>query len=165
MKNLVFTTFCIALIWMGCTKSDKNNTDEDIQAISAVSADIVKAWNNGNYEAFIGHIDNDAIIMPPNAPSIVGIDAIKSQYSNYFKSSSYKVNETLDEVVVCGDYGYVNYTWIGSMKPVDASEPITFNNKALGIYKRQPDGRWLVYRNMFNSNEILEAVKSPEHSE
>lgn len=162
MKKINITTACILFILVGCVQPDKTNNEIDIKAITNVSEAIVKAWNDDSYEGFMEHLDQDAIVLPQNAPSIVGIDALKALYSGSFKTFNFKVNETLDEVTVAGDYGYTVYTWVGSMTPVDGSEPIPFNNKAIGIYKRQPDGRWLVYRNIYNSNHEALPQKSPE---
>lgn len=138
--------------------------EEDIKAITGVSEAIVKAWDDGSYEGFMEHFDKDAIVLPQNAPSIVGIDALKALYGDSFKAFKFNVVETLDEVTVFGDYGYTVFTWVGSMTPVNGGEPIPFNNKAIGIYKRQPDGRWLIYRNIYNSNEEMVVQKSPELS-
>ncbi|WP_163323960.1 YybH family protein [Draconibacterium mangrovi] len=123
------------------------------EVISNVSKAIVKAWNECDYKAFIKHVDQDVIVLPQGANSIVGIDALKSFYSDFFKTFTFEVNETLDEITVFGNYAYTVGTWVGSMNPVNGSIPIPFNNAAIGIYKQQPDGSWLVYRNIYNSNE------------
>ncbi len=138
------------------------NNEENIKAISAVSAAVVQAWNDGNYEGFMEHLDKNAIVIPQAAGSVVGIDALRTLYNDSFKTFNFEVKESLNEITVFGDYGYTVGTWVGSMNPVDGSDPIPFNNAAIGIYKRQTDGRWLVYRNIYNSNELTPVQKSPE---
>ncbi|WP_340114050.1 YybH family protein [Maribellus mangrovi] len=162
MKKIIVTSICIVFVLAACVQSNNTNNEADVKAISEVSAAIVKAWSDGNYEAFMERLDQDAIVLPQNASSVVGNDALKSLYSNSFKTFTFQVNETLDEIVAFGDYGYTLGTWVGSMNPVDGGEPIPFNNKAVAIYKRQPDGSWLVYRNIYNSNELSLVQKSPE---
>ena len=93
------------------------NNEENIKAISAVSAAVVQAWNDGNYEGFMEHLDKNAIVIPQAAGSVVGIDALRTLYNDSFKTFNFEVKEILDEITVFGDYGYTVGTWVGSMNP------------------------------------------------
>ena len=126
------------------------NIKEEIKDISIA---IVKAWNEGNYEAFMAQMDADAILLPNGGSSIVGIEAIRTVYKDYFKNFNYEVTESIDEITVSGEYCYAIGSWVGSMNPVDGSAPIHYNNKLLTIYKKQKNGTWRIYRNIFNSNQ------------
>ena len=165
MKKITFLLIAIFFLATACTPVDKTDTEMDAKAISEVSKKVVEAWNEGDYEGFMELIDNSAILLPQNAPNIVGIEAIKSLYSNSFENFTFIVNESIDEITVSGDYGYVLGNWVGSMNPVDGSDPINFNNKTLNIYKKQPDDSWLMYHVMYSSNEIPKEKVSPELTE
>ena len=165
MKRLTILLVTVICVFIACTPVDKTNTEADVKAISDVSMKVVEAWNEGDYEGFIKFFNEDAILMPQNAPNIVGIEAIKSLYSNSFENFTFEVKESIEEITVSGDYGYVLANWVGSMNPVDGSDPITFNNKLLDIFKKQPDGSWLMYRVMYSSNEIPQEKVSPELTE
>lgn len=154
MKKLAKLLATIVYLTFACTTADRTDTEADVKSISDNSMKVVKAWNEGDYEGFMKFIDEDAILLPQNAPNIEGIEAIKSLYSNSFKNFTFIVVESLDEINVFGDFGYTLGSWVGSMNPVDGSDPINFNNKVLAIYKKQPDGSWLIYRMFYSSNEI-----------
>ncbi|TRX72536.1 DUF4440 domain-containing protein [Carboxylicivirga sp. M1479] len=155
----------ISLIFLGIACApDKINTEDDVKAITEVSEQIVNAWNEGDYQAFIGFLDANASVMPPAAHSIKGIEALKSIYSESFNAFTFSVTESISEINVFGDYGYVMANWVGSSTRI-GGESIDFNNKMIAIYKKQPDGRWLVYRNIFNSNDDTRKEKSAELSD
>ena len=165
MKKITILLVTVIFVFNACTTEDKVDTQADVEAIRNVSINIVEAWNEGDYEGFMNSIDYNAILLPQNAPNIVGIEAIKSLYSNSFENFTFIVNESIEEITVSGDYGYVLGNWVGSMNPVDGSDTINFNNKTLDIYKKQPDGSWLMYRVMYSSNEIPQEQVSPELTE
>ncbi len=165
MKKMTILLGTIIFIAFACTPVDKTDNEAEAKSISDVSMQVVEAWNEGDYEGFMGFLDEDAILLPQNSTNIVGIEAIKSLYSNSFENFTFIVKESLDEINVFGDFGYTLGNWVGSMNPVDGSDPINYNNKTLAIYKKQPDGSWLVYRMMYSSNEIPQEPVSPELSE
>lgn len=154
MKKLTILLVTIVFVFIACAPVDKTDTEADSKAISDVFSNMKKAFNEANYEAWMRNMDVDAIMMPPNGPSLVGIEAIGSFYNNYFKNyTSIISNGSIEGITVSGDYGFAVENWEGSMNPVDGSDPVNFNNKILCIYKRQTDGSWLLYRGMWNSNE------------
>ena len=127
-----------------------------------MSNKVVKAWNEGDYEGFMTFFDDSAILLPQNAPSIIGVQSIASLYSNSFETFTLKVNNTIDEIYASGDYAYEIGAWVGSMNPKDGSTPIEFNNKVLCFCKRQVDGSWKGYRWMYNTNDVPEELHLPE---
>jgi ketosteroid isomerase-like protein len=166
MKKMTILLGTMIFIAIACTPPvDKTDDEAEAKSISDVSMQVVESWNKGDYEGFMELIDDEAILLPQNAPSIVGIEAIKSLYSNSFENFTFIVKESIEEITVSGDYGYVLGNWVGSMNPVDGSDPINFNNKTLDIFKKQPDGSWLMYRVMYSSNEIPQEKVSPELTE
>jgi len=101
----------------------------------------------------VDNADKEAVLLPPNIERIDDIEVIRSQYSDYFQASTFLVNETIDEITVSGDYGFVIGNWEGALNPVDGSAAAHYNNKTLAIYKKQDDGSWHMYRIMYSSNE------------
>jgi uncharacterized protein (TIGR02246 family) len=165
MKNFSILLAVLLFVSVSCVMEEPNDMEADVKAVADVSEKVVEAWNNGDYETFMNYLDEDAVLLPQSAPSLVGIEPIKALYSNSFNSFTFTVEETIAEINVCGDYAYAMGNWTGSMNPVDGSSPVEFDNKILAIYKRQADGSWLVYRNMYNSNTIPQEKISPELAE
>ena len=51
--------------------------EEDVAAIRAVFEDNKKAGLAGDWESFFSHFTEDAVIMWPHEPAIVGLETIK----------------------------------------------------------------------------------------
>jgi uncharacterized protein (TIGR02246 family) len=128
------------------------DVEADVQAIQSVIEESGRAWNEGDYEGFMEIIDEDAILLPPYAPPIRGIEKIRPVYKTEFDSFDFDVTITTEEIHVSGDLAFSLDIWKGSMIPKDGSEPIPFENKNLVIYKKQNDGSWKTLRAMFSSN-------------
>jgi len=98
-------------------------------------------------------IADDAVLMPPNAPAVIGKDAIRSWnalMSQQFRFQAYKPVD--DELVVAGKWAFRRATADWTLAPVAGGEPIRDSGKFIIIYERQPDGSWRVARDIWNSN-------------
>ncbi|MCD4679183.1 MAG: DUF4440 domain-containing protein [Bacteroidales bacterium] len=162
MKKLNYLLVSFILITTACTTKDKTDTDVDVESIRSVSMKAAKAFNEGDHESFISFFDDNAILLPENAPSVIGIEPIASHYSIYFETYSFKIINSIKEIQVSGDYAFEIGGWAGSLNPKDGSTQIEFNNKAICIYKRDIDGSWKIYRWMYSSNEAPEEPHTPE---
>ncbi len=128
------------------------DVEADIEAIKSLTDDCSRAWNEGDYEGYMALIDEEAMFLPPNAPTFGGMETIRSRYRTSFDSLDFIVTITPEEIHVCGDLAFSRDSWKGSMNPKDGSEPIVFDNKAISIYKRQSDGSWKFWRIIYSSN-------------
>ena len=125
---------------------------EEVEAIGKLIKEASRTWNEGDFEGYMALIDDDAMFLPPNAPTFGGLETIRSKYSASFEQLTFDVTISTEEIHVCGDLAFSRTTWVGSMNPKDGGEPIVFNNKAISIYKRQSDGSWKYWRIMYSSN-------------
>jgi uncharacterized protein (TIGR02246 family) len=128
------------------------DVEADVKAIKSLIDDCSRAWNEGDYESYMALFDEEAMMLPPNAPTFGGIETIRSIYRTSFDSLDFNVTITTEEIQVCGDLAFSRDVWKGSMNPKDGSEPTIFDNKNLVIYKRQVDGSWKTWRAIYNSN-------------
>ena len=151
MKNLIVFLLGLCILGMtACTK--KADIESDTEAISSLTKEILRSWNEGDYEGYMALIDDDAIFMPPNASAITGIDALRSLYRVSFDQLTFDITISTEEIHVCDDWAFTRETWIGSMTPKNGGEPIRPNNKVIGIYRKQSDGSWKLWRAIYNSN-------------
>ncbi len=160
MKRL----FCvIPLVFLlcftfGCQKAEEVaeepaiDVEADMEAIKSLTGECLRTWNEGDYEGYMALIDEEAMFLPPNAPTFGGMETIRSIYKTSFDSLNFNVAITTEEIHVCGDLAFSRDGWKGSMNPKDGSEPIVFDNKTLSIYKRQADGSWKYWRIIYSSN-------------
>jgi ketosteroid isomerase-like protein len=131
------------------------DVEADVEAIKDIIDNIMKTWNEGDYEGYMALIDEEAMFLPPNAPTVSDTETIRSIYKNQFDSVDLDLTIINKEIHVFGDLAFSRDGWKGSLNPKDSSEPILFDNKIITIYKKQPDGSWKIWRAMFNSNTPL----------
>ena len=56
------------------------------------------------------------------------------------------------EVDGCGDIAYGRALWAQTMRIKGVAEPIREEGKILAIFRKQPDGSWLMAVEMWNSD-------------
>jgi ketosteroid isomerase-like protein len=159
MKKLfmILPLFFLLCFAFGCQKAEEvaEEPEADVEAIKGIIDEITRTWNEGDYEGFIAIIDEEAVFLPPNAPTVSDMETISSIYKNHFDSFDLDLTIITEEIHVFGDLAFSRESWKGSLNPKDSSEPIVFDNKVITIYKKQPDGSWKIWRAMFNSNTPL----------
>ena len=112
-----------------------------------------KAAGARDVEKTISYYSDDAIVMPPNIPTLTGKEPIRSLWKSMLDSPSFsggwKVTKV--EVAQSGDLAYVNGTYEFNEKD-DSGKPITDKGKYLEVWKKQADGSWKCVADMFNSD-------------
>jgi uncharacterized protein (TIGR02246 family) len=131
-------------------------SDADRSAIAAVTQAAMDAFNAADWAAAPTIYTEDAIVMPPNAPLIRGRNAIEAFLAKFPPISNFTIANT--EVEGVGDLAYVVGTYSMTITP-EGAEPITDTGKFLEIRKKQADGSWPLYVDIFNSD--LPASTSP----
>jgi ketosteroid isomerase-like protein len=163
MKKLfmILTLVILFCFTFGCQKAEEVaeepvvDVKADVEAIKGIIDNIMKTSNEGDYEGYMAIIDEEAVFLPPNAPTVSDMETIRSIYKSQFDSFDLDLTIMNKEIHVFGDLAFSRDGWKGSLYPKDSSEPILFDNKIITIYKKQPDGSWKIWRAMFNSNTPL----------
>jgi uncharacterized protein (TIGR02246 family) len=114
------------------------------QAFAKFNADIVAK----NVEAIKAHYADDAVMVIPDQPPFVGIDAIMADYAAYAADPVGKYAPGAEKTEVSGDvaYGEVNYQSTFTNPKTKAVE--TQDRYNLTLYRKQPDGSWKVVRDV-----------------
>lgn len=148
--TLFFTLLMIAVV--GCSSSEIDVAAEEA-AIRQVDSDIVAAINAYNIDALLAFYAEDAWMLLPGAPPVVGKGAIRD-LGNAFVSAGVVVTHNLEEVVVSkgGDLAYISYSYELSFTDPEGS-PITEKGKDITIYKKATDGSWKLAIDMGGENE------------
>lgn len=106
----------------------------------------VEAEKRGDAEAIAAFYTPDASLLPPGEQPVRGRPAIFA-YNKAWKVKVTDVVVTVEEFTVFGDTAYVMGTCTYTL---GGSNPEIFSIKYLDIRKQQPDGSWLVLRDMWN---------------
>jgi uncharacterized protein (TIGR02246 family) len=125
-------------------------TDTDRRAITEAVARLDQAVLAGNPRGAVALYADDAVVGHPNAPQLRGRAAIQKFFEGIPRMSAFK-----QDVVEVEGRGDVAYTWVRfdmAAHPPGAKVPLKDTGKLLAIWRKQPDGSWLVSRAVWNSD-------------
>lgn len=129
-----------------------DTSQANLDAIMALSADYMAAYNAGDAEAFVALFTDDAIRMPPDAPMLAGIDRIRTNAITMFETYDGQVTINVDENRFSGDIAITRGTWATRLVPKVGGEPQEDIGTWLNVSVRGLDGRWKISRSIWNSD-------------
>ncbi len=150
--------FFLGLVGPACVPppvAEAPNHTADLAALKAIAEKYEAAYSAGDADALVDLHADDAIRMPPNAPSLMGKEAIRTAYQATFDQFTAKIKLTLEEVEFGVDEAFVRGVTAVMLTPKAGGEPVQDEGKYLSIRKKQPDGSWKIFRTIWNSNNPL----------
>ena len=149
-KILQMVVVVAVLTFTACQSSGPASlTEADKAAIEASLAEWVKGALANDWAAVAATYTEDAVLMPPNSPIVEGRANIQAYFEGFPPVRA--MTATNVEVLGQGDTAYVRGTYTMTIAAEDA-EAITDTGKYLEVRKKQPDGSWLLHRDMFSSD-------------
>jgi len=150
MRWLLLGVSALAIGLFGCQSSARPLTAADRAGIEAVSQTYEAAAKGSDWTALGATYTEDAVLMPPNSPAITGRAAIVKFFQAFPRLTAFKLTNV--EVEGNGDIAYVRGTYQLTMS-IEGQGPIEDTGKYLEIRRKQPDNTWLIYRDMFSSDQ------------
>ncbi len=138
-RSALLAALALALASTSCQPAAQEAaglSEADVAAIRAVFEENEQAGLAGDWESFLSHFTEDAVIMWPNSPAIEGLEAIKSV--NWVRAIEYE--NTIVQIDGQGDLAFVRGTL---SLLLDYEGAVKEENKFLYILRKQPDGSWL----------------------
>lgn len=123
----------------------------DERALNALVADFMVAINNSDADAVAALYASDAVRMPPDAPEIRGREAIRQNLEGTFENADIEVQVHVEETEFSGELASVRGTFALITVPKDGSASAEMQGNWMRLMRREPDGRWLVARELWNS--------------
>jgi uncharacterized protein (TIGR02246 family) len=136
----------------GCSSMGGARRKADEAVLAGMSDTYVANMESGDVERYMSLWAEDGIQMPPDAPQVYGKSNIRKVVTVVFDNFDTSMSINNEEVVVAGDWGYMRGTYILDLTPKAGGDPMHVDGKFLTVYRRQPDGTWLIVRDCFNSN-------------
>ena len=151
--TIFFFLFLLALSTACQTQATSDTRAADDTALRKLDDEWSKAAGSRDVEKTISYYSDDAIVMPPNIPTLTGKEPIRSLWKSMLDSPSFsggwKVTKV--EVAQSGDLAYVSGNYEFNEKD-DGGKPITDKGKYLEVWKKQSDGNWKCVADMFSSD-------------
>ena len=137
----------------------------DLAAISAFNVQYLKAINAGDINALSALTDDDHIAITPGRPPLVGKAANVAANGRAYQQFNIAENWIPVETVIDGNLAYQrgSFTVAATAKAGVTARPVGGTGTFLRIYRRQPDGSWIMTRDMFNTEQPAAAAAAPAH--
>jgi len=164
MRNsaIAMLAFAVTFLSTGCQPAGQlpaELTAADIEAIRAVDADLARTGAAGDWEAFVALYTEDAMLLPPNAPAATGRSAIRDHFASLPPINVFDIE--VEEIVGRGDLAFVRGTYLLELAPPGAPTPIRDSGKFIEIRRKQPDGSWPLWRDIYNSSQPAAPPEMP----
>ncbi len=126
---------------------------QDVAAIKGAQQKFDQMLLAGDWGGVAAVHTPDAVRMPPNAPDVRGRAAIEAEMAAFGKPVA--VTTTTTEIDGRGDLGYELVNFSITLPAKGAAKPVITTGRGLVIMRRQPDGSWLGFRVIWNSDQPL----------
>jgi len=135
----------------GQAGADTRAADE--ATLRNLDAEWSKAAGAKDLEKTVSYYTDDALILPPNLPTIQGKQGARAMWQGMFSVPGFGGGwkATKVEVSRSGDLGWVTGTY--ELSETDANgRPIIDKGKYLEVWRKQADGSWKCVADMFNTD-------------
>lgn len=159
MRKLIFCLAWVTLATVvGCdaTKPTAAAPPVDLAkeeaAIRATDAEWLAAAKARDVEKTIAFWSDDAVILQPETPAIVGKAAIRKYVAEAFASPDFSITFSPERVVVAasGDMTYETGNDVMTFRGPDG-KVVTANTRGVVVWRKQADGAWRAAVDIWNA--------------
>ena len=155
-----FVCGAAATVAIACSPQKSNTTAAQQDALKA-SVDsaanrLLSALRKDSPDSLLALMAEDVIIMPPNEPVLKGKAAVRTwsdQFVKQMKTSSLTI--TARELFSGGEYAteVAGFEW--TLVPIAGGATIVDRGSYMQVWHREPSGRWVFSREVWNSSTPL----------
>ena len=145
--------FITALLISSCTQQKENDLQAEGEKLMQLSRDWSELVKTGDLDLILEGWADNAVMMAPNIPSLIGKNAIKAYVEEGLKIPGYSIRWEPLEVHVsdCGDMAYMierNEIIVND----SLGSPVLSYNKTVTVWRKQTDGSWKNVIDMWNAD-------------
>lgn len=127
--------------------------EADERAIRELHSTWIDAVNAGDLDRLITLMADDAVLLNPGqAP--VDRDGFSTNFLAAQEHARVRCTSELEEVIVAGEVSYTRSRDTVSVTPQGNGESAQLAGYRMTIYRKQPDGRWLLARDAPALSEV-----------
>jgi uncharacterized protein (TIGR02246 family) len=145
---VLFATTCLAAAHIGPTTSELSVRD----ALTKQNANLEQGLAAKDAARMTIHYADDAVLMPPGAPSAVGHDAIRGYWQGLIDQGVRDVSVRIDNVDVNGDTAIER-----GLATVHATAPdgttVTLQSRYMVVWKHAKSGEWKIQYDIWNDQK------------
>jgi uncharacterized protein (TIGR02246 family) len=122
------------------------------ESIDDIRERIDTAWLRSDADGITRYLAEDAVLLPPNSPRLIGRDQINHWLREFFQH--YRMTELAmpeRELTVSGDLAIERSVYEWTLTPHNGEEPIRDQANWIGVWRRSSDGSWAEVCGIWNS--------------
>lgn len=146
MKNLA-----LLLLFAAVSCASAGHPEDVRSRILRLDAEWSEAAQTRDVDRIVSYWADDATVLPPGGPAIVGKAAIREFVAKSFENPSFRISWKTNDVVVSpdGNFAYGIGTNRVNVTAPDGT-PVTMDGKAVTIWRREADGSWKCVVDIWN---------------
>jgi uncharacterized protein (TIGR02246 family) len=129
----------------------------DLQGIEKLHAQDVAATQSGDPQALADLFTDDAVLLEPDAPAVIGkkaiLDGNKKEKVEHPGGKTVKYKVDVKDTQIIEGWAFEWAYFETSYRETDKAPVQSFRGKVLRVMKRQADGSWKFARMMWNLAE------------
>jgi len=156
-------TVAVALLAIGAGATFPSGGREDAggreaadqAAIAALWEEYGQSRMDGDAARWLAIHDMEALKMPQDGPMFAIRDIaakLQALWDRQDEAATTEMKVMPRETVILGDYAYSMGTYTKKGTPIGGGEPALFEGKFLTILRRDPEGKWIIHRDCYNSS-------------
>ena len=128
---------------------------QDEREIREVHSTWISAVNAGDLLRLLTLMTDDVVFLNPGQAPF-GRDGFSAHFSAAHQQVRIRCSSELEEVVVSGEVAYTRSRDTVSVTPRAGGEATQLAGHRMTVYRRQPDGRWLLARDAHTLTPVEE---------
>ena len=150
-----FAYLLTVLVTIACSETPGPGTSDIATLRAGVdrAADrLLTALRTNSSDSLMALMADDVVLMPPNEAVLKGKPAVRHWYDQLLTQlRTSKLTITDREVLVGGEWATELATFEWTLVPVAGGAAVTDRGSYVQVWHREPDGRWLFARELWNS--------------
>ena len=162
-RSISWVSLTVVAVLLGCSapprSADPTETAAIRAAVDSASDRLFVALRTNDMDSLLSRVADDVVMMPPNEAPVRGKAAMRNWYAGFLAQVRTTALTVADREVFIGSGWAAEraaYEWV--VTPVGGGKPIVDHGNYMQIWQRQPDGRWLFKREIWNSTDPIPSV-------
>lgn len=127
--------------------------EADINAVTKVLKEYGEFNLAGDAKSWADLHASDVVKMPPGRPAITSRESLyEGKLKKFTKTKVVGWDLEMKEIEIIGDRAYTWGVYKVKVEVLETGGIINVDGKFLTIYKKEPDGRWVITHDCYNSN-------------
>jgi len=138
-----------AALFVSCQAPQTNVADVK-KAVEEADARQMKAFADKDLAGMMANYAPDAVILPQNGPAVTGREKMEAMFKEFSEMMT-DMKWTITKFDASGDIAYEVGEYTATMH-MPGMAPAPDKGKFVTVWKRRPDGNWMIVVDIFNTD-------------